>query len=194
MQKGLTGLTLDQMKSLPEKEQEELYKQIKTVRTNFKATNYSAIYGVGSPKLARELGTTQRKAQVLLDAYWQRNWAVKKLSEAQYTKTLKDGTMWLKNPVSGFYYSLRYAKDSFSTLNQGTGVFIFDSWVMRMRRKGVHPQLQYHDEVLLSVPLGQEQQVGEALEGAMREVNETLKINVEIGIDVQYGNSYAEVH
>ena len=51
-----------------------------------------------------------------------------------------------------------------------------------------------NDEVLLSVPLGQEQQVREALEGAMREVNETLKLNVEIGIDVQYGNSYAEVH
>ena len=194
MQKGLTGLTLDQMKSLPEKEQEELYKQIKTVRTNFKATNYSAIYGVGSPKLARELGTTQRKAQVLLDAYWQRNWAVKKLSEAQYTKTLKDGTMWLKNPVSGFYYSLRYAKDSFSTLNQGTGVFIFDSWVANMRKLGVKVSAQVHDEVLFSVPKGQEKQTEELLKEAMRKVNETLKLNVTIGADAEFGESYANVH
>ena len=51
-----------------------------------------------------------------------------------------------------------------------------------------------NDEVLLSVPLGQEQQVREALEGAMREVNETLKLNVTIGADAQFGRSYSECH
>lgn len=167
---------------------------LKPLRSQYKATNYSAVYGVGSPKLARELGTTQKKAQALLDAYWKRNWAVKKLAEDQYVKTLKDGSMWLKNPVSGFYYSLRYAKDTFSTLNQGTGVFIFDSWVMRMRRKGIHPQAQVHDEVLLCVPNGGESRVKEVLFESMGEVNDTLKLNVEIGVDVKFGGNYAEVH
>lgn len=177
----------------------EDYKQgkrpdLKPLRSQYKATNYSAIYGVGSPKLSRELGIPKAKAQALLDAYWARNWAVRKLSEQQYVKTLKDGSMWLKNPVSGFYYSLRYEKDTFSTLNQGTGVFIFDSWVMRMRRKGIHPQLQYHDEVLLSIPKGTEEEVEKLMKEAMKEVNDTLKLNVEIGVDVQFGSNYAEVH
>jgi len=40
-----------------------------------------------------------------------------------------------------------------------------------MREKGVNPQLQYHDEVLFSVPKGQEKQAEEALKEAMQEVN-----------------------
>jgi len=102
--------------------------------------------------------------------------------------------MWLKNPVSGFYYSLRYDKDRFSTLNQGLGVYIFDLWVANMRKLGVHPQAQVHDEVLFSVPKGQEKQTEELLKEAMRKVNETLKLNVTIGADAEFGESYAAVH
>jgi len=168
--------------------------ELKPLRSKFKATNYSAIYGVGTPKLARETGMTQREAQELLKAYWERNWAVEKLSKDQYVKTLKDGSMWLKNPVSGFYYSLRHDKDRFSTLNQGLGVYIFDLWVANMRKLGVHPQAQMHDEVLFSLPKGQEKQTEEKLREAMKKVNETLKLNVTVGIDVEFGGSYASVH
>jgi len=187
-------MTLDEMKALPEKEQRELFNRISKVRSTAKMVTYSAVYGVGSPKLARELGTTQRKAQALLDAYWERNWAVKKLSEAQYVKTLRDGSMWIKNPVSGFYYSLRYDRDKWSTINQGTGVYIFDQWVMRMRKLGVHPQLQYHDEVLLSVPKGDEGNTEVTLKKAMEGVNEALKLNVTVEVDTQTGDNYAECH
>jgi hypothetical protein len=180
-------------------EQIDLYNEgkapeLKAIRTKYKVTNYSAVYGVGAAKLAREAGMSQAEAKALLEAYWQRNWGVKKLSEDTFTKTLKDGSMYLKNPVSGFYYSLRNDRDVFSTLNQGTGVFIFDSWVMRCRKKGVVFSLQYHDEHLSYVPKGQEDKHTELLEEAMREVNETLKLNVEITSDIQYGSSYASVH
>jgi hypothetical protein len=168
--------------------------ELKPLRSKFKATNYSAIYGVGAPKLARETGMTQKEAQELLKAYWERNWAVENLSKDQYVKTLKDGSMWLKNPVSGFYYSLRYDKDRFSTTNQGLGVYIFDSWLMRLRKKGIKVSLQYHDEVLFSVPKGQEAEVENALREAMEEVNDSLKLNVTIDVDVQFGDSYASVH
>ena len=168
--------------------------ELKPLRSKFKATNYSAIYGVGAPKLARETGMTRREAEELLKAYWGRNWAVEKLSKDQYVKTLKDGSMWLKNPVSGFYYSLRYDKDRFSTLNQGLGVYIFDLWVANMRKLGVKVSLQYHDEVLFSVSKGQEKQTEELLKEAMRKVNETLKLNVTIGADAEFGPDYASVH
>ena len=168
--------------------------ELKPLRSKFKATNYSAVYGVGAPKLARETGMTQKEAQELLKAYWERNWAVEKLSKDQYVKTLKDGSMWLKNPVSGFYYSLRYDKDRFSTTNQGLGVYIFDLWVANMRKLGVTVSLQYHDEVLFSVPKGKEKETEEILKKAMEKVNETLKLNVTVQADAQFGPSYASVH
>ena len=167
---------------------------LKPIRNTFKPANYAGIYGVREKTLSRQTGMSVKQCADLLDAYWKRNWAVKKIASEQYIKTLPDGSMWLKNPVSGFYYSLRNEKDIFSTLNQGTGVFVFDSWVMRMLRKGVVPNLQYHDEVLVSVPKGTEQEVERKLKEAMQEVNESLKLNVSIEVDVQFGNSYAEVH
>jgi hypothetical protein len=167
---------------------------LKPIRSKFKPANYAGIYGIGATGLSRQTGMSVKDCARLLDAYWNRNWAVKKVAEDQYIKTLKDGTMWLKNPVSGFYYSLRYTKDTFSTLNQGLGVFIFDSWVMRARKKGVRLSLTYHDEILCTIEKGCEIETTRKLEEAMEEVNQSLRLNVKISVDVKYGGSYAEVH
>ena len=144
--------------------------------------------------MARETGMTRREAEELLKAYWGRNWAVEKLSKDQYVKTLKDGSMWLKNPVSGFYYSLRYDKDRFSTLNQGLGVYIFDLWVANMRKLGVTVSAQVHDEVLFAAQKGSEDSIEFCLQEAIKKVNKTLKLNVRVNVDVKFGGSYAEVH
>jgi hypothetical protein len=178
-------------------EDEQLYNEgkkpeVKAIRKAYKATNYSAIYGVGPPKLARSLDIKEKEAKALLNAYWERNWSVKKVSEEQYIKTLKDGSMWLKNPVSGFYYSLRYEKDIFSTLNQSTGVYCFDTWVMFARKLGVEVIGQFHDEVVIATddPDG----VQEKLQKAIQQTNDKLQLNVPLGIDVQRGKNYADVH
>ena len=180
-------------------EQIDLYNQgkapeLKAVRNVFKPANYAGVYGVRELTLSRSTGMSVKRCKDLIDAYWERNWSVKEIAKAQYIKKLNDGSMYLKNPVSGFYYSLRYEKDIFSTLNQGTGVFVFDLWMMKCREKGLVFSLQYHDEHLSYVPLSKKDKQKELLEEAMREVNETLKLNVEITSDIQFGSSYAAVH
>jgi DNA polymerase I-like protein with 3'-5' exonuclease and polymerase domains len=179
---------------MPDETDKERFKRLDAMRSGAKVVNYSALYGVGASKLARESGMTVKEAEVLLKAFWDLNWAIQKIAKESYVKTLKDGSMWVKNPVSGFYYSLRYDKDRWSTINQSTGVYIFDLWVANMRKLGIHPQAQMHDEVLFSVPKGQEKQTEELLKEAMRKVNETLKLNVTIGADAEFGESYASVH
>jgi len=173
---------------------EERFKRLDSMRSGAKVVNYSALYGVGAKKLARESGIKVQEAEALLTAFWDLNWAIQKVAKDSYVKTLRDGTMWIKNPVSGFYYSLRYDRDKWSTINQGTGVYIFDQWVMRMRKLGVHPQLQYHDEVLLSVPKGTEGGTEVTLKKAMEGVNEALKLNITVQVDTQTGDNYAECH
>jgi len=180
-------------------EDEERYKQgkgqdLKPIRNKFKPANYAGIYGVREKTLSRQTGMTEKECAALLDAYWKRNWSVKKIAKDQFIKTLKDGTMWLKNPVSGFYYSLRFEKDIFSTLNQGTGVFVFDMWVMYCRLMGLKISMQYHDEILLTVAKGDEARVSGIIHEAMAKVNERLKLNVVIEVEEQYGDSYAAVH
>lgn len=164
------------------------------IRKKYKATNYSAVYGVGKAKLARELGISVKEAGKLLTAYWQRNWSVKKVSEEQYVKKLKDGSMWLLNPLSGFYHSLRYEKDIFSTLNQSTGVYVFDAWVLHCRCMGIIIQGQIHDEIFFSCPQNNKKITEGLLHKAMEMTNGKLKLNVNISIDVKFGPTYASVH
>lgn len=90
----------------------------KKVRSKAKVVNFSGIYGAGAPKIALTTGMSLEEATLLHKIYWERNKSVKQIAKDCVVKTVRD-QMWLYNPVSGFWYSLRTDKDRFSTLNQG---------------------------------------------------------------------------
>lgn len=167
---------------------------VKGIRGPYKATNYSAVYGVGKAALARDLGIPVKDAAKLLKDYWERNWAVKEIAEEQVVKTIKNGEMWLFNPVSEFWISLRYEKDIFSSLNQSTGVFVFDTWLAYVKSKKQAVALQYHDEFLLRIKEGAEKDTEDVIQWAMVKTNEKIQLNVTIGCDSQFGENYAECH
>jgi hypothetical protein len=169
------------------------FKSIKKVRKKFKPVNYSAVYGVGVPKLSRTTGMSPSEAKVLLDAYWERNWAVRQFAKDQQVKTVA-GQMWVKNPVNGFWYTLRYEKDIFSTLNQGTGAYCFDQWVAHYLTRRPNIIGQFHDESINRVKKGDEQEHESVLRWAISKVNEKLRLNIKLDIDVQFGMTYADVH
>nr|UZT29036.1 DNA polymerase [Nucleocytoviricota sp.] len=133
------------------------------------------------------------EATVLLDAYWKRNWSVKEFAESQPIRHI-GGDMWIQNPVSKFWHSLRYEKDAFSTINQSTGSYCFDNWVAYYRTQRSNIVGQFHDESINVVRKGEEREHTSVLNWAVTKLNEKLKLNVELGIDVQYGNNYAEIH
>lgn len=168
-------------------------KSLKALRKNYKVVNYSATYGVGAAKLARETGMTKKEAQKLLDAFWSRNWSVQKVATTLRKRELFGG-MWVQNPVSGFWYSLRSEKDRFSTLNQGTGVYCFDNWVKKCREKGINTIGQFHDEIIALVKEGDQIETAMNLNYSIQELNEQLKLNVDLGVDAQFGKTYAEIH
>ena len=105
-------------------EENRMMKDIGEKRGKAKAVNFSSVYGAGPPKIALSTGMSLSQAKTLHKTYWSRNKAVKQVAASVKTKTITiegEEQMWLLNPVSGFWYSLRYEKDKFSTLNQGTG-------------------------------------------------------------------------
>ena len=133
------------------------------------------------------------EAKQLLEAFWSRNWAIEKVASKLQTRELFEG-MWLKNPVSGFWHSLRSDKDRFSTLNQSTGVFCFDTWVALCRKNGIKCVGQFHDEVIALVKKGEEGTVEKIMHEAAIQLNDKVKLNVPLGTDVQFGNTYADIH
>lgn len=168
-------------------------RSLKALRKNYKVVNYSATYGVGKSTLSRNTGMSESEAQKLLEAFWSRNWSVEKVSKDVRTRELF-GHMWLYNPVSKFWYSLRSDKDKFSTLNQGTGVYCFDSWVRLCRAKGIKTIGQFHDEVIALVKEGEEIETAMNMEYSIQELNAELNLNVPLGVDAQFGDSYADIH
>ena len=168
-------------------------RSLSALRKNYKVVNYSATYGVGASTLSRNTGMHTKDAKKLLEAFWSRNWSVYEVASKARTRDLF-GSTWLYNPVSEFWYSLRSDKDRFSTLNQGTGVFCFDSWVSLCRERGIKTIGQFHDEIIALVPEGEEEQTKVTMEKAIENLNQKLELNVPLGVDAQFGKSYADIH
>jgi hypothetical protein len=174
-------------------EEDARFKRIKKIRGDAKIVNFSAVYGVGAAKMALTTGWPIAKCKALLAAYWKLNKSVKQVANACTVKTI-NGQMWLFNPVSKFWYALRFEKDKFSTLNQGTGVYCFDMQIRNIRKRGIKLCGQFHDECIFPLPKGTEQQYTKWLQEAIVDTNAELKLNVPLGISIEYGPNYAEVH
>lgn len=163
-------------------------------RKKYKTVNYGALYGIGKDKLARENGMSVDDAEKLLEAYWSRNWAVKKFVDSLKVKPTRDGTLWVFNPVSEFWYSLRFEKDKFSTINQSTGAYCFDTWVAFCKSKGIQLCGQFHDEQVNPVKKKDKEKHEEVLKWARDKLNSKLKLNVTLDIDIKFGDNYSDVH
>lgn len=166
---------------------------LKPVRSKYKAANYSCVYGVGAAKLAREIGVSVPEAAKIIKAYWERNHSVTKATESFVVKIVGN-SMWLLNPVSGFWHNLRSEKDRFSTANQSTGVYCFDTWLFFCRKANVKVAMQFHDEVGFYVPKSTSEFTEGVLKGAIGKTNDKLKLNVLLDIDTKIGKNYAETH
>lgn len=169
-------------------------KSIKGIRHTFKQGNYACQYGAMPPRLALTANINLKEAKEVWETYWKKNWAIKEVAKNQIVKTLSDGTTWLLNPINHFYYSLRSDKDRFSTLVQGTAAYVFDMWVQKFFAKRKQLTAQFHDEVVLCIRKGHREECIAMLKEAIADLNDELKLNRLLDVDVQFGDNYAQIH
>jgi DNA polymerase I-like protein with 3'-5' exonuclease and polymerase domains len=174
-------------------EEKKRFDHISKVRHEYKTTNYAAQYGTGAETLSINLGISKGKAAKIIEAYWGRNWAVKKVAERCTVKEV-DGQKWLLNPICNFWYSLRAEKDRFSTLCQGGGVYCFDTWIRYFMSKRHQLTGQFHDEIIITVQKGNRDKCEKLLRWAIKQANKELKLNRELDVDVQFGTYYSDIH
>lgn len=155
--------------------------------------NINGQYGAYPPRLAITCSITLDRAKQLFEGYWKLNWAIKEVSNSQKVKTV-DGEMWLWNPISRFWYSLRKDNDRFSTLIQGSASYVFDYWLALVLKKRQQLTAQFHDEVVLCVKKGNREGIETYLNGTINDTNNALKLNRELGIGIQFGDRYSEIH
>lgn len=121
------------------------------------------------------------------------NRAIKEVANNQKIKRIGE-QLWLFNPVSEFWYSLRYMKDVFSTLIQGTASYVFDLWIFEIISKRQQITATFHDEGVWELKPENKELVENILKNAIDKVNETLKLNKLLEIDIQFGKNYGEIH
>ena len=166
-----------------------------------KICNFSSQYSVGKSTLAKNTGLSEYEAGKLLDAYWSKNWAIKKFASMCKTFLVSDVTFgfpqneeWVKSPLTGFWMHLRAKKDIFSATTQSAGVYVFDNFLAEVTFAGILVPLQMHDEILFYCKKGYEEETKNILLKCIENVNKRLKLNVIIEIDIKFGDNYAEVH
>ena len=166
---------------------------VTNIRHIYKGGNYACTYGAGVATLSKQLNISEKEAGKVHKAYWKRNWAVKQIAKDATTKSV-EGRLWLYNPVSKLYYSLRNEKDIFSTLNQGTGTFCFDMWVGFVLNKRKQLTAQFHDEIIIDIKEGNREGCTKLLKDSVNKVNNYLGLNRDLDCDVQFGKNYSEIH
>lgn len=168
-------------------------KKIKPLRDIYKNGNYSLQYNAYPPTVARTCGISLKEAKELFDLYWKKNWSLKKVAETLRTKTVGD-LVWQQNPINKFWYNLRKMNDQFSTLVQGTASYVFDLWLMNILKHRPQLTATFHDEGVWQIKKGYREQCNELLINAINETNKELKLNRELGISIQYGQRYSDIH
>jgi hypothetical protein len=191
-------ISLAMMAGMLTKEQGDAYlsgqdTSTKPIRDIAKNGNYACQYGAYPPRLSITCGISLDKAQELFDGYWKLNWSIKEVAKQQRVKTVDD-EMWLFNPISKFWYSLRKDNDRFSTLIQGTASYVFDLWVNRVLQHRPQLTAQFHDEIVLCVKEGYREDIEKFLRKCIKETNDELGLNRELDIGVQFGQKYASIH
>lgn len=163
------------------------------IRKIFKVVNYSATYGASAYTVSLNCNIPLDSAHKIIESYRKLNWSVDYFADRLQVIEWGGGS-WLFNPLSKFYYSLRHNKDRFSTVNQSTGVYIFDMFMYFVRQGGVPILMNMHDEILTYVRPGNEDKLKNFLENCIEKVNKYLKLNVDIKVTPKFGDSYWEVH
>lgn len=175
------------------KEDKERYNKIKKARSSGKVVNFSALYGVSKATLSRNSGMPLKECEKLLEVYWERNKAVKKAVETFKTKQI-GSQLWVQNPISKFWLSVRNSKDLFSVVNQNSSTLCFDTFCKYLLQTGISIPYFYHDEWLGEFDKKDVPKIKEKIEWAIKKVNEELKLNVIIQHSLQEGDNYADCH
>lgn len=158
---------------------------------------HNAQYGAGPDRISATLGSSKELGKQIHEAYWDVNKAIKIVAEEQVVRTLTisgEKKMFLWNPVAQMWYPLRYMKDRFSTLVQGTAAYVFDLWIRNVLQEREQLTAQFHDEGVWMVRKGYREEMTTLLRRAIDRTNEMLGLNVALDIGIQHGDCYADIH
>jgi DNA polymerase-1 len=176
------------------------------LRSRAKAINFGILYGMGSQRLARETGITDKEAKAFIEAYFAGFPAVKafldgcvELAEKNgYVTTLLNRRRNLPEMQSSDPRTRAMARNvAVNTPIQGTAADLIKVAMVRVQRRLRSEKLeaalllQVHDELLFEAP---DAEVEAVVALAREEMSGALKLEVPLKVDVGVGNDWLTAH
>jgi DNA polymerase-1 len=176
------------------------------MRRQAKVINFGIIYGMGSFRLARELGISQKMARTYIEHYFATYVGVKqfivetieKARQAGKVTTLLGRHRWLPDILSRNRNAREFAeRTAVNTPLQGTAADLIKLAMIQLHKalnkKSLRAKmlLQVHDELVFEVPPDEV----EAVQGLVRSIMEGVyELKVPLKVDMKTGPNWAEVH
>lgn len=174
------------------------------MRRRAKAINFGLIYGMGEPRLARDLGISRQEAHAFIEAYFERFVGVRRFMEqtveaareGEAVHTILGRRRFLPNLHSSNrglrFEAERVAKN---TPIQGSAADILKLAMIKLGLGDVVPGarmiLTVHDELVFEVP---EPHVDEAKKRIKEAMESAYALDVPLEVDVGAGKHWGEAH
>lgn len=171
-----------------------------------KAINFGLIYGMSAFGLAKQLDIARGEAQEYINLYFARYPGVKlymddtrtKAKETGFVETVFGRRLYLPDINARNGQMRQYAeRTAINAPMQGTAadiikraMLLVDGW---LNKDSVDAQviMQVHDELVLEVPNGESDAIGEQIQQHMKAA---ASLSVPLEVDVGVGNSWEEAH
>jgi len=175
------------------------------MRKRAKAINFGIVYGQQSWGLSQQIGTNADEAQKYIDRYFEKYSGVKKwiekiivdAKEKFYVTTLLGRLRYLPeiNSKNGQMRALS-ERLAMNTPIQGTSADIIKVAMTKVYNKqkaeGLNSKMliQVHDELLFEIPEGEFQAAARLIK---YEMENAIKLNIPVIVDVKYGMNWADL-
>ncbi|HPF82699.1 MAG TPA: DNA polymerase I [Bacilli bacterium] len=182
----------------------ELDNVTKSMRRIAKAVNFGIIYGISPYGLATNVDISVSDAKIFIDNYFNSYPGIKEYMDDtikgayndKYVKTLF-GRKRVINELSNSNYMIRQQGErmALNTPIQGTSADIIKLAMIevykRIQKENLKSKLiiQVHDELILDVKKDEQDKIKEILTDVMENI---IKLNVPLKVDIEYGNNWYE--
>lgn len=176
------------------------------MRRQAKVINFGILYGMSAFGLAKELGVSQKMAQVYIDGYFARYKKVRAYLDEILEGARRNGFVCtllnrrrylpeLKSPVAAVrQFAERMA---INAPIQGTAADLIKvamvniSYLLQKKNLAARLIMQVHDELVLEAPAGEKEEVMQLVQ---REMEEVIKLKVPLKVEIASGLNWDEAH
>lgn len=173
-------------------------------RTSAKAVNFGIVYGISDFGLSEQLGVSVKQAKEYIESYLRKYSGIKKFTEQTKEEAKEKGfvtTMFGRRRYIPELQSQNFmirqfgARAAINMPIQGTAADIMKMAMIEVQKRLEEENLkskivlQIHDELLLEVPMEEEEKVKELLKNSMENV---VNLLVPLVAEVSTGNDWSE--